>query len=121
MADDATEEQQPEIVPRQPSHPITTTLLICSSVAVLICIIFTWSELFGYYLIGPKAAQLSGEKGMDKHLWKNTQKMPAPIDHYDLDFPGEKDAKTGRQIMEYNVKKDLGLTQEQEEKTLGGK
>ncbi|MBI3726342.1 hypothetical protein HY251_20645 [bacterium] len=120
MADEAAEDQQPEIIPRQPSHPITTTLIIVTCIGVIFCIGFEWAELFGYYLLSPKVT--ASQKDMVNHDFKKTQKRElASIDHYALDFPGEGDPKNGRTIMEYNIRKDLGLTQEQEDKVFGAK
>jgi hypothetical protein len=108
MADDAPESEQPEIIPKPPSHPVTSSLLIASAVAILIAIGFVWSELFGNYLVSPKTVH---EVGMEKHTPDAMKKSSGPIDHYDLDYPGEKSLVN----LEYSVKKDLHLTSNFEE------
>ena len=62
-----------EIIPKPPSHPITTSLLITGSVACIIAIGFIWNELFSCYLVGAKApAEYSA--GMENHTFaKETQ------------------------------------------------
>ena len=102
MSDEIPESEQPEIIPKPPSHPITTSLLIVASIATIIAIGFVWSELFGNYLIGDKGPQ---EVGMDKHKWSSLKTRQGAIDHYDIDFPNEKNQLN----LEFNVKQDLHI------------
>ncbi len=111
---DAPESEQPEIIPKPPSHPITTSLLIISSFATLIAIGFVWNELFGNYLLSPKGPVR--EVGMEAHSYDKLKTRSGPIDHYELDFPGEKN----QQNLEYNVKQDLHIGSKFEDAGGGG-
>jgi len=102
MADAAPESEQPEIIPKPPSHPITTSLLIASTIATIVAIGFVWNELFGNYLVTSKTVR---EVGMENHDWMKLKTKSGAIDHYELDFPGEKT----QQLLEYNVKNDLHI------------
>ena len=110
----ADESEQPEIIPKPPSHPITTSLLIVSAIATLIAIGFVWSELFGNYLLSSKGPV--AEVGMDAHKWDKLKTRSGPIDHYELDFPGEKNI----QNLEYTVKTDLHIGSKFEGGDAGG-
>lgn len=112
---DAPESEQPEIIPKPPSHPITTSLLIISFFATLLGIGFVWNELFGNYLLSSKGGPI--EVGMDNHKWEKLKTRSGPIDHYELDFPGEKT----QQNLEYNVKQDVHIGQKFEEAGGGDK
>ena len=111
---DAPESEQPEIIPKPPSHPITTSLLIVSAVATLIAIGFVWSELFGNYLLSSKGPVR--EVDMGNHSVEKMKGRQTPIDHYELDFPGEKNI----QNLEYNVKTDLHIGSKFEGGDAGG-
>jgi hypothetical protein len=100
---------QPEIIPKPPSHPITSTLLIVSFVITIVGIGFVWADLFGVYLISPKI----NEPGMEKHNFKTEVQAAqnGPIDHYSQDFPGEDKGndKDKQRIMEFNIKRELHI------------
>ena len=107
-SDEVPESEQPEIIPKPPSHPITTSLLITSFFGTILCIGFVWAELFGGYMFG---AKVTVEPGMDKHTWKEIKdNREGAIDHYAQDFPGEKDAEALR----YAVRKELKLLESQQ-------
>ncbi len=46
MSDEVPESEQPEIIPKPPSHPITTSLLIVSFFGVILCIALVWAGVF---------------------------------------------------------------------------
>ena len=72
--------EQPEIIPKPPSHPITTALLVASFAGTILCIGFVWAELFGSYLLGAKTP---AEPGMEQHTWKeHKENREGMIDHY---------------------------------------
>jgi hypothetical protein len=107
-SDEIPEGEQPEIIPKPPSHPITTALLITSFFGTILCIGFVWAELFGSYLLGAKVAV---EPGMDKHTWReHKENREGAIDHYAQDFPQEK----AYNDLVYNVKKELKLLETQQ-------
>ncbi len=112
---------QPEIIPKPPSHPITTTLLIVSFVITCVGIGFVWADLFGVYLISPKIK----EAGMEAHDFNKEKNAAAngAIDHYSQDFPGEDKApseKDRQRLMEYNIKKELHILETQVDTGAGG-
>jgi hypothetical protein len=112
-SDEIPENEQPEIIPKPPSHPITTSLLIASFFGTILCIGFVWAELFGSYMMGAKV-QL--EAGMEKHSWKEIKEnREGTIDHYAQDFPGEKTDKD----MQYSIKKELKLLESQQNEGAG--
>ena len=70
-----------EIIPRPPSSPIGSTLLIVSTIGMFLAISIVWSELYGEYL--PAGAP---DSEMSKHgsliIAQNKVR-----DHFALDFP----------------------------------
>ena len=111
----ADENEQAEIIPKPPSHPITTSLLIASTIATLIAIGFVWSELFGNYMLSGKGPG-PREVDMQKHYKDALKGKQTPIDHYEIDFPGEKNL----QNLEDNVKTDLHIGSKFEGGDAGG-
>jgi len=108
-SDDIPESDQPEIIPKPPSHPITTTLLFFSFVLTIVGIGFVWNELFGSYLIPPKL----NEAGMENHNWSKLKDKQGSTDHYLLDFPTEGANDTNRLLdTVLKVKKELGIIKE---------
>jgi hypothetical protein len=113
-SDEIPESEQPEIIPKPPSHPITTSLLITSFFGTILCIGFVWAELFGSYMFGAKVAL---EPGMNNHGWQEIKNnREGVIDHYAQDFPGEKDAEALR----YSVRKELRLLESQQNASSDG-
>ena len=106
----ADESEQPEIIPKPPSHPITTTLLVTSFFGTILCIGFVWAELFGDYLHGAKSPV---EAGMDQHTWKEIKEAQGPIDHYGQDFKIDGKPEKLDKEMIYSVKKELKLLEQQ--------
>jgi hypothetical protein len=105
--DDVPEGDQPEIIPKPPSHPITTTLIITACIAVTVTTGFAWAELFGDYMRGAKTPL---EAGMDKHGWKEIKEAQGPIDHYGQDFQDQGKPEKDEKAMVYTIKKnDLKL------------
>jgi len=115
-SDEIPENEQPEIIPKPPSHPITTALLISSFFGTILCIGFVWAELFGSYLLGAKNPV---EAGMDKHTYKeHKENREGSIDHYLQDFPDSKPGTNDRQAfldMQYSIKKELHLLESQQQ------
>jgi hypothetical protein len=102
------ENEQPEIIPKPPSHPITTSLLVTSFFGTILCIGFVWAELFGSYMLGAKTPV---ETGMEKHTWKEIKdNREGMIDHYGQDFAGEKKDEE----MRYHVRQELKLLESQQ-------
>ena len=126
--DDVPENEQPEIIPKPPSHPITTSLLITGTFACLIGIGFIWNELFSCYLVSDKTAPADYKAGMENHTFAKEQALQkqmnpviAPNDHYSHDFqiydqgkPSGKPEKTEAEMI-FDVKYDLHLRQDQQE------
>jgi hypothetical protein len=71
-----------EIIPRPPSSPIGSTLLIVSTLGMILAIAIVWNELFVEYL---PAGPLDPE--MSKHVVR-TEAERHTRDHYAEDFPG---------------------------------
>jgi hypothetical protein len=117
-SDDIPEQEQPEIIAKPPSHPITTSLLIVSCIGLILATGFQWNEVFGYYMLSPKVVDAS----MENHSWKKKeiQNHQGPIDHYSLDFQFQGGPEKTYQNLEYDVKNDLHLTQKQEEAAMSG-
>jgi hypothetical protein len=121
--DDVPDNEQPEIIPKPPSHPITTSLLIVGTFACLLGIGFVWNELFSCYLVGDKTAPADFKAGMENHtfakeqaLGKQMNPIIGPNDHYSHDFTtDEKQPEKTEKELIYDVKKDLHLRQSQEE------
>src|SRR2546423_1029210 len=109
-SDDIPENEQPEIIPKPPSHPITTSLLITSCAGVVVCIGFAWAELFGGYLLSAKAPV---EAGMENHTATKTKALATPIDHYALDYKvfGTSENEKNDKDMIFSVKKELKITE----------
>jgi len=96
------QDEAPEIIARPPSHPITTTLLGVSIAATIVCIGFSWAELFGCYM------PTNVEKGMEKHKssgqdGETKKRGGSPIDHYAEDYPG-------KDVLWYQVGQDLKVS-----------
>jgi len=112
-SDEIPENEQPEIIPKPPSHPITTALLITSFCATILCIGFVWNELFGSYIFG---AKIKPEPGMDKHDWNEIKNnREGMMDHYGQDFQLDGKPEKSDKDMVYSVKKELHLLAEQQD------
>jgi len=112
-SDEIPENEQPEIIPKPPSHPITSALLVTSFFGTILCIGFVWAELFGGYMFG---AKIKPEPGMEKHGYdeiKNNRE--GMIDHYGQDFQLDGKAEKSDKDMVYSVKKELKLLAEQQD------
>jgi len=82
-----------EIISRPPSHPIATTLLVCSIAGTVLAIMFTWWELFGEYLPTPTPGQQNDSRTIaEEHLH----------DHYKKDYKGSENVLA-------DVEKELGI------------
>lgn len=95
MSDDVA-----EIIPRPPSSPIGTTLLIVSTLGMILAIAFVWMELFGEYLPAPRPGQ-QPDPEMRNHVAR-TEAERHNRDHYAEDFPGSDDVLSA-------VERDLGV------------
>src|SRR5271170_225606 len=116
-SDEIPENEQPEIIPKPPSHPITSALLVSSFFGIILCIGFSWAELFGSYLLGAKTPV---EPGMEKHDWKEIKNSQGPIDHYGQDYMVEGKPEKDYRDMVYSVKLELKLTEKQQEAAASG-
>lgn len=111
-SDEIPDNEQPEIIPKPPSHPITTALLITSFFGTILCIGFVWAELFGSYLLGAKTPV---EPGMENHTWKeHKENREGAIDHYGQDFKTDGKPEKDYKDMVYSVKKELKLLESQQ-------
>jgi hypothetical protein len=89
-----------EIIPRPPSSPIGSTLLIVSTLGLILAIAVVWMELFGEYLPTlPPGVQPDPE--MAKHVARKDAENHTH-DHYAVDYPGETDVLAA-------VERDLGV------------
>jgi hypothetical protein len=77
-----------EIIPRPPSSPIGSTLLIVCTLGLILAIGVVWSELFSEYLPGapPPGVTLSAE--MAKHVPLRDAENHTR-DHYKVDYPDD--------------------------------
>ncbi|MCO5165325.1 MAG: hypothetical protein M9894_03030 [Planctomycetes bacterium] len=84
MSDDVA-----DIIPRPPSSPIGSTMLIVNTLAMILAISVIWAELFGEYLptVGP-GQQLHPE--MSKHASRQIAEKHVR-DHYAVDFGSDSD------------------------------
>jgi len=113
-SDDVPDNEQPEIIPKPPSHPITTALLVVNFFGIILCIGFAWAELFGCYMFG---AKVRPELGMEKHTFDEIKNnRTGMLDHYGEDFEVAKGQpeKTDKDML-YTVKKELHLLAEQQD------
>lgn len=78
-----------EIIPRPPSSPIGSTLLIVTTLGLILAIALVWAELFGEYLPTVKPGQ-QPDPEMVKHVAR-TEAEKHSRDHYAEDFPGSDD------------------------------
>ena len=70
-----------EIIPRPPSSPIGSTMLIVSTIGMILAISMVWSELYGEYLpAGTPPAEMS------KHVSRSEAEKKTR-DHFAEDFP----------------------------------
>ncbi len=116
-SDEIPENEQPEIIPKPPSHPITTALLISSFAGTILCIGFVWAELFGSYLLGAKTPV---EPGMENHTWKeHKENREGAIDHYGQDYKLDGKPEKSYQDTVYTVKQDLHLLEKQQDAPAG--
>jgi hypothetical protein len=116
-SDEIPDNEQPEIIPKPPSHPITTALLISSFAGTILCIGFVWAELFGSYLLGAKTPV---EPGMENHTWKeHKENREGMIDHYSQDYKLDGKPEKSLQDTIYTVKQDLHLLEKQQEAPAG--
>ncbi|HZU97301.1 MAG TPA: hypothetical protein VFF73_11440 [Planctomycetota bacterium] len=117
-SDDVPDNEQPEIIPKPPSHPITTALLVTNFFGIILCIGFVWAELFGCYMFG---AKVRPEPGMEKHGFDEIKNnRTGQLDHYGEDFQVQGKAEANEKDMLYSVKKELHLLAEQQDSAGGG-
>ena len=90
-----------DIIPRPPSSPIGSTMLIVSTLGLILSIAIVWTELFGEYLPTlPPGAQ------PDPEMKNHTPRVVAEkhiFDHYGADYPGSDDMLAA-------VERDLGVS-----------
>lgn len=78
-----------EIIPRPPSSPIGSTLLIVTTLGLILAIALVWAELFGEYLPAVQPGQ-QPDPEMRAHVAR-TEAEKHSRDHYAEDFPGGDD------------------------------
>lgn len=90
-----------DIIPRPPSSPIASTMLIVSTIGLILSIAIVWTELFGEYL-----PTLAPGQSLDSEMTKHPPRAIAEkhiFDHYGIDYPGGDD-------MLVSVQRDLGVS-----------
>jgi hypothetical protein len=90
-----------DIIPRPPSSPIASTMLIVSTLGLILSIAIVWTELFGEYL-----PTLAPGQQPDPEMVKHPPRAIAEkhiFDHYGADYPGSDDMLAA-------VERDLGLS-----------
>lgn len=78
-----------DIIPRPPSSPIGSTMLIVSTLGLILSIGVVWAELFGEYL-----PTLAPGQQPDAEMKNHPPRMIAEkhiFDHYGADYPGSDD------------------------------
>lgn len=78
-----------EIIPRPPSSPIGSTLLIVTTLGLVLAIAIVWAELFGEYLPTLAPGQ-QADPEMSKHV-SRVEAERHSREHYAEDFPGGDD------------------------------
>ncbi len=78
-----------EIIPRPPSSPIGSTLLIVTTLGLILAIAIVWAELFGEYLPTVKPGQQPDPEMVKHNARQEAEKHSR--DHYAEDFPGGDD------------------------------
>lgn len=77
-----------EIIPRPPSSPIASTMLIVSTIGLILAIAVVWSELFGEYLPGAPPPGVTPSAEMARHVpLKEAENHTR--DHYREDYPDD--------------------------------
>ncbi|MBX3467542.1 MAG: hypothetical protein KF878_11690 [Planctomycetes bacterium] len=84
MSDDVA-----DIIPRPPSSPIGSTMLIVNTLAMILAVSVVWAELFGEYLPTLAPGQ-SMHPEMAKHGSREIA-LKHVRDHYAVDFGGDSD------------------------------
>lgn len=100
-----------EIIPRPPSSPIGSTLLIVTTLGLILAIALVWAELFGEYLPSLKPGQ-QPDPEMVKHV-SRTEAEKHSRDHYAEDFPGGDDMLSA-------VERDLQVSSKVGDLSAGG-